>query len=155
MSGEDGRCLRGMVLRSHLRVILQHAKMRDTPVKENVEVGIAEETKQVWFWLKKTHRSKARLVEDEIDPALFGKWIDLTAFMNPAPISVLTSCPLVRAYILFRSLGLRHMPVVDFQNNVCGMITRNDLISKCDAETKEEMRRSKKLKPLFNAASIN
>ena len=35
--------------------------------------------------------------------------------------------PAERAHLLFMSLGLRHLPVVDERSTVCGLITRKDL----------------------------
>ena len=33
-----------------------------------------------------------------------------------------------RTYTLFRTLGLRHLMVVDMRNRICGIITRKDLL---------------------------
>lgn len=44
-------------------------------------------------------------------------------------MSVQAHFSLQRAYIVFRTLGLRHLTVVDLQNRALGMITRKDLIS--------------------------
>ena len=35
---------------------------------------------------------------------------------------------LYRTYIIFRSLGLRHLVVIDKSNSVVGMVTRKDLM---------------------------
>ena len=47
--------------------------------------------------------------------------------MNAAPFAVSESCPLNKAYRLFRGMGLRHLPVTDVDNRPVGMITRKDL----------------------------
>ena len=53
---------------------------------------------------------------------------DLVSFMTIAPLSVQSTCSAWRALGYFRSLGLRHLPVVDESNVVVGMLTRGDLI---------------------------
>ena len=49
--------------------------------------------------------------------------------MNQSAISVPGKFSLERTYIIFRSLGLRHVTVVDETNHVIGVITRKDLMS--------------------------
>ena len=41
--------------------------------------------------------------------------------------TVLQICPLPRVFTLFRTMGLRHLPVTDDQNCIVGLITRKDL----------------------------
>ncbi|KAG8145863.1 putative Chloride channel protein [Naja naja] len=53
--------------------------------------------------------------------------VDLTEFMNPSPYSVPQEASLPRVFKLFRALGLRHLVVVDNQNQVVGLVTRKDL----------------------------
>lgn len=43
-------------------------------------------------------------------------------------MSVQAHFSLQRTYIIFRTLGLRHLTVVDPQNRVVGVITRKDLM---------------------------
>jgi len=47
--------------------------------------------------------------------------------MNPSPFSVSDSTPIARVYRLFRSMGIRHLPVVDKDNIVVGVLTRKEL----------------------------
>jgi len=54
-------------------------------------------------------------------------WVDIEAVMNPCPLTVMEGCPLPRVIQLFCSMGLRHLPVVDANSQVVGMITRKDL----------------------------
>lgn len=53
--------------------------------------------------------------------------LDLRCFMNRAPVTVRAECSAQRAYIIFRTLGLRHLCVTDSSNRVIGMITRKDI----------------------------
>lgn len=54
-------------------------------------------------------------------------WVDLTPYMNQTPYLIQEDAPFTRAYRLFRSMGLRHLIVVNRCNNVCGIITRREL----------------------------
>eukprot|EP01087_Luapelamoeba_hula_P017620 TRINITY_DN5568_c0_g1_i2.p1 TRINITY_DN5568_c0_g1~~TRINITY_DN5568_c0_g1_i2.p1 ORF type:complete len:863 (+),score=110.99 TRINITY_DN5568_c0_g1_i2:151-2739(+) len=54
--------------------------------------------------------------------------IDLRPYMNMSSVTVHQSWNLTEAYRLFRTLGLRHLPVVDENNEVVGMVTRKDLL---------------------------
>ncbi|XP_013398870.1 H(+)/Cl(-) exchange transporter 7-like [Lingula anatina] len=53
--------------------------------------------------------------------------LDLKPFMNPSPFSVAEIASLPKVFTLFRGLGLRHLIVVNDDNEVKGIITRKDL----------------------------
>lgn len=53
--------------------------------------------------------------------------LDLRPFMNRAPLTVRAECSAQRVYVIFRTLGLRHLCVTDASNKVIGMITRKDI----------------------------
>eukprot|EP01018_Ginkgo_biloba_P005279 Gb_12445 [translate_table: standard] len=55
--------------------------------------------------------------------------LDLRPFMNRAPLTVRGECSAQRVYVIFRTLGLRHLCVTDSNNRVVGMITRKDVAS--------------------------
>jgi len=54
-------------------------------------------------------------------------YMNLTPYYDQSPYVVLRKTPLQRVYRLFRSMGLRHLVVVNKHNNVRGIITRKDL----------------------------
>uniref|UniRef100_T2MFU2 Chloride channel protein n=1 Tax=Hydra vulgaris TaxID=6087 RepID=T2MFU2_HYDVU len=58
-------------------------------------------------------------------------YIDLRSFMNPAPYSIQEKSSLNRGFRLFRALGLRHLVVVNDNNQVIGIVTRKDLAGYC------------------------
>ena len=82
-------------------------------------------------YLKKT-MSDARARTHEHQHLLF-----VGETMNRAPYHVLASTPAVKVHRLFRTMGLRHLVVVDEVNQVVGMITRGDLIA-CLAQHHDE-----------------
>lgn len=53
--------------------------------------------------------------------------VDLRPYANTAPITVQESASVDRTYQVFRSLGLRFLPVVNKRNQIVGTITRDDL----------------------------
>jgi CBS domain-containing protein len=54
-------------------------------------------------------------------------WLDLTPYLHRSPYVVYASGPAMRAYALLRTMGLRHLPVIDERNRPVGIITRHDL----------------------------
>lgn len=64
-------------------------------------------------------RSETKTTPDDV--------MDLTRFMNRAPLSVQADTPLAAIYQLYRSMGIRHMVVCDKKSSVLGMITRQEL----------------------------
>ncbi|XP_040210108.1 chloride channel protein C-like isoform X2 [Rana temporaria] len=63
------------------------------------------------------------------DPQYQQLFINLEPYINKSAVCVQAHFSLQRAYVVFRTLGLRHLTVVDLQNRAVGMITRKDLIS--------------------------
>ncbi|XP_022809140.1 chloride channel protein A-like [Stylophora pistillata] len=55
-------------------------------------------------------------------------YIDLSPYVNHSAPTVQETFSLHRTYIIFRTLGLRHLTVVDKRNRVRGIITRKDLM---------------------------
>lgn len=53
-------------------------------------------------------------------------YIDLTPYMHAAPYIVRQKTTLLRAFRIFRTIGMRHMIVVDDSAKVIGMITRHN-----------------------------
>ncbi|OXB75113.1 UNVERIFIED_CONTAM: hypothetical protein H355_003191 [Colinus virginianus] len=62
------------------------------------------------------------------DPRYQQLFINLEPYINKSAMSVQAHFSLQRTYIIFRTLGLRYLTVVDLQNRVVGVITRKDLM---------------------------
>ena len=54
--------------------------------------------------------------------------LELGVAMSRSPFTVDQECPLPRVWRLFRSMGLRHLVVLDGEHCVAGIITRADLL---------------------------
>ncbi|XP_064648875.1 H(+)/Cl(-) exchange transporter 7-like isoform X2 [Lineus longissimus] len=67
-------------------------------------------------------------------------WIDLARFVNKSSPTIPEHFSLHRTYILFRTLGLRHLTIVNQRNQVVGVISRKDLMGFNLEETLEALR---------------
>lgn len=67
-------------------------------------------------------------VPPELNPELLRCVIDLNPYVDSAALCTREVCSLSRAYSLFRHMSLRHLPVVDQNNRIIGMLTRKDFI---------------------------
>ncbi|XP_070575370.1 chloride channel protein C-like [Ptychodera flava] len=62
------------------------------------------------------------------DPKYQGLYINLAPYYNQSAPCVEDNFSLHRTYIIYRTMGLRHLTVVDRRNQVVGMLTRKDLM---------------------------
>ncbi|KAL5021105.1 hypothetical protein ScPMuIL_000260 [Solemya velum] len=62
------------------------------------------------------------------EPKYKDLYINLTPYINQSAFSVPEKFSLQRTYVLFRTLGIRHLTVVDNMNRVKGIISRKDLM---------------------------
>lgn len=69
--------------------------------------------------------------------------VDLKPYINPCPYTVYPNTPVPQVFNLFRSMGLRHLPVVSHDGQLLGMITRHNLIHEnLEHKLEEHMARS-------------
>lgn len=75
-----------------------------------------------------TEEGRSKL-EDVVEASNAGKElaVDFRPWMNRAPLTVRAETSARRVYIIFRTLGLRHICVTDSSNRVIGIITRKDI----------------------------
>lgn len=110
--------LRGTILRLQLLVLLEAQVWKR---RGGVGIGYSEFQTQMMNFKKSI--DDMLFAEDDLDCTF-----DLTPFYNQCPFSVHSGFLLTLAFRLFRTMGLRHLPVVDERNYVVGMITRKDLL---------------------------
>ncbi|XP_035769517.1 chloride transport protein 6 isoform X1 [Neolamprologus brichardi] len=53
--------------------------------------------------------------------------VDVTPYMNPCPYTVSPNARISQVFNLFRTMGLRHLPVVNAVGEIVGIITRHNL----------------------------
>ncbi|KNC46889.1 chloride channel 7 [Thecamonas trahens ATCC 50062] len=66
---------------------------------------------------------RADIFDEDMD-----KFMNLSPYMNPAPITTQPVAAATAVFRLFRGLGLRHMVVVDRMRRIMGIVTRHDLV---------------------------
>ncbi|KAL1317012.1 hypothetical protein AAHE18_15G105900 [Arachis hypogaea] len=119
----------GLVLRSHLLVILQSkVDFQHSPLLSDPRGGdrsIRHDSHE----FAKPVSSKGICIDDiHLSPDDLEMYIDLAPFLNPSPYIVPEDMSLTKVYNLFRQLGLRHLFVVPRPSRVLGLITRKDLM---------------------------
>lgn len=126
-TGEDERyfksfgTLRGLILRSQLTVLLKHKIFN-----ENAEIW--QDGKVDIHLFRLSYPRYYTLDQVNLDQADMNSTVDLRPFINPSPYSVMACTALPRVFNLFRALGLRHLIVINDNNEVVGMVTRKDLV---------------------------
>lgn len=119
----------GTVKRSTLHVLLhrglKHGVFQPAhrPLSSATPVMPYEELSNVFRKYPSLSEIKEMLSEDA-----WQMRIDLKPYMNRGGYTVPEHSALTRVYMLFRTMGLRHLPVVSHDGDVCGIITRKDLI---------------------------
>ena len=71
--------------------------------------------------------SKGTPVEEIDDAGLDGVYINLQPLMDAWPYVVFEGASLSRVYRLYRGLGVRHLPVINTDNVVVGILSRKEL----------------------------
>nr|CAB3474967.1 unnamed protein product [Digitaria exilis] len=119
----------GLVLRSHLLVLLQGRIF--TRGRAKTSAGEVFRTLAP-FDFAKAGSGKGLKVEDlELTPEEMDMYVDLHPITNRSPYTVVENMSLAKAAGLFRGLGLRHMCVVpktQGRSPVVGILTRHDFM---------------------------
>jgi len=121
-------CLVGVILRRQLLVIVAERAWESQIL--GMPLGdAAKERFLTSFYVManvdleaETARLGAQLSEIDLDAPL-----DLRSFYDPAPLSVSCLAPLSGVYRLFNEIGVRHIPVLDIDQSLVGIITRKDV----------------------------
>ncbi|XP_060062447.1 H(+)/Cl(-) exchange transporter 6-like [Ylistrum balloti] len=112
----------GLILRSQLVTLLKNGAMFDEDNARTSQLDLSyEEMTEDYprypdiYDVTKTHDLNQL------------KLVDVVPYMNPCPYTVYPTTPVPQVFNLFRSMGLRHLPVVSHEGQVLGMITRHNL----------------------------
>ena len=84
-------------------------------------------TQTLTITLTLTHSPTHILTKIYLLTLLQNSWLDIRPYMDSAPYSVNESSSVKRCYRFFRTMGLRHLVVVNAFHKVTGIITRNDV----------------------------
>ena len=134
--GNERPSLRGVILRNQLIVILSNR--RHHPIGTSwPQVLSPRGTRAPERLISAKHFSSSlqsktlgmQGVLKAMDGVPHDTPVDLRPYVNSAPIMVSPKCPIERCFTLFRAMGIRHLPVVDENHYVAGIITRKELMS--------------------------
>eukprot|EP00474_Spongospora_subterranea_P005008 CRZ05466.1 hypothetical protein [Spongospora subterranea] len=112
----------GMIKRHHLTVLLQahcFSEEMPEPYKSPPRMQYAA--------METSYPRYPTIADICLTPADLESFIDLTPYMDPAPYVMQQLAPASTVFRLYRTMGLRHIPVVTKANRLVGIITRKDL----------------------------
>lgn len=124
--GEEGKPrMVGMVLRSDIITLLQNrvwGELRNDSTDQPTLPPVA--------FLKK-YPQRTPITDVSLPPVetTDNLWLDIQPYMNPTPFILPPHAMLPRCFRLFRSMGLRHIPIIDEDGALVGIITRAELTS--------------------------
>jgi len=129
-SDNTSHYFRGIITRKQLLILLKNKVF--TTISEN------DVNQQMTVPSRITYEdftsSLARLdfdihdVEGDLSQRDLELYIDLSPYINVSATVVHETCSYTEAYRLFRTMGLRHLIVINVYNKVAGIITRKDLL---------------------------
>ncbi|XP_033097754.1 chloride transport protein 6-like isoform X2 [Anneissia japonica] len=112
----------GLVLRSHLVVLLENNVYYPENMTRASQPEIDYETLTKSYprypdiqSLNNLHRISNKMI------------MDVEQYMTSCPYTILPESPVTKVFQLFRTMGLRHLPVVNSNGEILGMITRHNL----------------------------
>ncbi|XP_078602294.1 chloride channel protein B-like isoform X1 [Branchiostoma floridae x Branchiostoma japonicum] len=142
----------GMITRMELCVLLLHEEVFDT--KEIVTEASFDQETLLDYNVVAVHKLQDPDELDKLltkyrkDPKYQTQFVNLQPYVNQSALCVRDNFSLHRTYIIFRTMGMRHLPVVDSGNHMVGVITRKTLMgfsleerltSKLQSELKQTM----------------
>ncbi|XP_066434171.1 chloride channel protein C-like [Eleutherodactylus coqui] len=127
-AGQD-KVFLGTISRMELCMLLSNSHIHQTQEDNNPSTAVLDYQEVTVEKLPDEARMNTLLTKYSTDPQYQQLFINLDPYINKSAVAVQAHFSLQRAYNVFRTLGLRHLTVVDLQNRAVGMITRKDLIS--------------------------
>ncbi|KAK3765639.1 hypothetical protein RRG08_063676 [Elysia crispata] len=112
---------RGLILRSQLIMMLKKKLFVENPNLQKILKDLKMEN------FNDLYPRYLPIQRVSISPEEANFTVNLEAFMNQSQHVVLESASYSSIFSKFRSLGLRHVVVINFQNQVVGIVTRKDL----------------------------
>ncbi|KAI5073552.1 hypothetical protein GOP47_0011565 [Adiantum capillus-veneris] len=120
--------LHGLILRSHLLVLLQKKDL----FSQNASSLIGQDLKSCKVDFYKRGSGKGPTIDDiQLTAQEEDMFLDLHPFTNISPYTISEDMSLAKAFSLFRQLGLRHLCVVPKTKGpfpVSGILTRHDFM---------------------------
>ncbi|XP_060587255.1 chloride channel protein C-like isoform X2 [Ruditapes philippinarum] len=124
----------GMITRLELTVILMNEDLFFPMSELDQHYTSPDEPTWIEFDQLNIHKvPNPEVVVDKLerylrDPKYKDLVIDLNPYINQSALAIPEKFSLKRTYVIFRTLGLRHLAVIDNTNILKGLITRKDLM---------------------------
>ncbi|CAM9787116.1 unnamed protein product [Ectocarpus sp. 6 AP-2014] len=123
----DQRVLLGVVHRKNLAVLLMERHFTEPSAQDPTRPNdILPELS--WSVLERSYPHYPMLQDIKIGGEHWHCLMDIAPYVQIGPHCINEHASAHRAYIMFRTLGLRHLVVVNHYNEVMGMITRENLL---------------------------
>jgi len=113
----------GLIRRSELLHVLERGKKFDFYANRQGAFGDQKDLVHPMVYKLSPDEILNQISEEDLD-----KQVNLIPYMNRAAYTVPHKASVLRCFAIFRSIGLRHLPVLDEQSRIRGMITRKDLL---------------------------
>jgi CBS domain-containing protein len=145
--GNRAHALQGLVLRHQVCVLIaSRAFYPDLAAcEETKRQSIFDEADMHYPRYPSIHAVSLKLIESELD-----MYLDLRPVMNSAPFIIQHWASAQRCFALFRTMGLRHLCVIDERHFVVGVITRKDLTASWILEQQQLATEAHIRAPLLN-----
>ncbi|KAG1679037.1 Chloride channel protein A [Nymphon striatum] len=131
ISPEYANTFCGLITRLEISVLLLHSQIFETQANSSKDEPEVLDIAYSEFCMSKIVDSVRleELIKTYINEEKFKHlYINIHPYMNQSATCIQGQFSLHRAYIIFRSLGLRHLTIVNQENQVSGIITRKDLM---------------------------
>eukprot|EP00118_Oscarella_pearsei_P000384 m.4821 g.4821 ORF g.4821 m.4821 type:complete len:944 (+) comp11335_c0_seq1:104-2935(+) len=119
--GEEVLLFHGLILRSQLVTLLRKSVWFAANQKKSAQPVLNHED------MRKQYPRFDDIHDITVPDLGYNKIMDVTPYMHPCPYTIHPLSPLPYVFNLFRTMGLRHLVVVDSHGQAVGMITRHDL----------------------------
>jgi hypothetical protein len=110
-----------MILRSHILIILNRRVWRAT----STPFTFQDYQRVLSRAMPKLGELRARLTSADLLA-----YVDLTSWVNRSSLIVPEHMLAAQTFSLFRSMGLRHIPVINSQKHISGVVTRLELLER-------------------------
>jgi chloride channel 7 len=123
--------MRGLIMRKTLVTLLKLkaycTPAADTQVLPDGGIVLAQAATVFYDTIERQYPNYPDTKSIKLSERELNFWLDMRSHMDSSPITLNENCSLRRCYNLFRTMGLRHLVIVDGDLHVTGMITRTDL----------------------------
>jgi len=128
--------LRGFILRKTLCSLLKFRVFSSAVPVElpgpaahgKQEMQLSTAATVFWDTMERDYPKYPTINDVKLSSNDFSRWVDIRAYMDTAPYTADESSSIQRVYRYFRTMGLRHLTILNQHHVVTGIITRQDIV---------------------------